>query len=98
MQIWDVLSNEEVVEIVAAAPRSTAARVLVESAVRSWRAKFPFCKVDDCAAVCLFLNSNTELQEEHTTDELTPDASKNPVDQSSLPSENGIGVEAEKQP
>jgi serine/threonine protein phosphatase PrpC len=96
--IWDVLSNEEVVEIVAAAPRSTAARVLVESAVRSWRAKFPFCKVDDCAAVCLFLNSNTELQEEHTTDELTPDASKNPVDQSSLPSENGIGVEAEKQP
>ncbi|MCH95901.1 putative protein phosphatase 2C 33-like, partial [Trifolium medium] len=85
--IWDVLSNEEVVEIVAAAPRSIAARVLVESAVRAWRAKFPFCKVDDCAAVCLFLKSNTEL---------TPDASKDPVDQSSLPSENGIGVEAEK--
>ncbi|XP_045793410.1 probable protein phosphatase 2C 33 [Trifolium pratense] len=96
--IWDVLSNEEVVEIVAAAPRSIAARVLVESAVRAWRAKFPFCKVDDCAAVCLFLNSNTELKAEHTKDELMPDASKNPVDQSSLPSENGIGVEAEKQP
>ncbi|MCI69664.1 putative protein phosphatase 2C 33, partial [Trifolium medium] len=79
-------------------PRSIAARVLVESAVRAWRAKFPFSKVDDCAAVCLFLNSNTELKAEHTTNELTPDASKNPVDQSSLPSENGIGVEAEKQP
>ena len=59
-QIWDVLSNEEVVNIVASAPRSTAARALVDSAVRAWRLKFPYAKVDDCAAVCLFLKSGSE--------------------------------------
>eukprot|EP00252_Welwitschia_mirabilis_P004757 TRINITY_DN1505_c0_g1_i1.p2 TRINITY_DN1505_c0_g1~~TRINITY_DN1505_c0_g1_i1.p2 ORF type:complete len:227 (-),score=47.37 TRINITY_DN1505_c0_g1_i1:581-1261(-) len=55
--VWDVLSNEEVVEIVASAPtRSTAARSLVEFAVRAWRLKYPTSRVDDCAVVCLFLN------------------------------------------
>ncbi|CAN6922605.1 unnamed protein product [Brassica oleracea] len=57
--IWDVLSNEEVVKIVASAPsRASAARALVETAVRAWRHKYPTSKVDDCAAVCLYLNSN----------------------------------------
>ncbi|KAK7374384.1 hypothetical protein VNO80_07814 [Phaseolus coccineus] len=56
--IWDVLSNKEVVDIVAATSRrSSAARALVESAVRAWRYKYPTSKVDDCAVVCLFLNS-----------------------------------------
>ena len=60
MQIWDVLSNKEVVDIVASAPaRSSAARSLVESAVRAWKYKFPTSKVDDCAVVCLFLDSNS---------------------------------------
>ncbi|XWS57270.1 hypothetical protein CRYUN_Cryun09bG0159600 [Craigia yunnanensis] len=58
--IWDVLSNKEVVDIVASAPaRSSAARALVESAVRAWRYKYPTSKVDDCAAVCLFFDSNS---------------------------------------
>ncbi|KAL6346431.1 hypothetical protein AAG906_033227 [Vitis piasezkii] len=58
--VWDVLSNKEVVDIVASASsRSTAARTLVETAVRAWRLKYPTSKVDDCAVVCLFLNSNT---------------------------------------
>lgn len=57
--IWDVLSNKEVVDIVAAAPRrASAARALVESAVRAWRYKYPTSKVDDCAVVCLFLDSD----------------------------------------
>ncbi|XVE62167.1 hypothetical protein DITRI_Ditri06bG0096800 [Diplodiscus trichospermus] len=57
--IWDVLSNKEVVDIVAsAATRSSAARALVESAVRAWRYKYPTSKIDDCAVVCLFLDSN----------------------------------------
>ncbi|KAG2316268.1 hypothetical protein Bca52824_019390 [Brassica carinata] len=57
--IWDVLSNEEVVGIVASAPsRSSAARDVVESAVRVWRYKYPTSRVDDCAAVCLYLDSN----------------------------------------
>lgn len=44
----------------AAAPRrASAARALVESAVRSWRYKYPTSKVDDCAVVCLFLDSDS---------------------------------------
>ncbi|XP_062108050.1 probable protein phosphatase 2C 33 isoform X2 [Humulus lupulus] len=57
--IWDVFSNEEVVSIVASSPQSTAAKVVVETAVRTWRLKFPYSKVDDCAVVCLFLNSDS---------------------------------------
>ena len=45
----------------AAAPRrALAARALVESAVRSWRYKYPTSKVDDCAVVCLFLDSDSD--------------------------------------
>ncbi|KAI3706008.1 hypothetical protein L1987_76260 [Smallanthus sonchifolius] len=54
--IWDVLTNKEVVDIVASAEsRSSAARAVVESAVRAWKYKYPTSKVDDCAVVCLFL-------------------------------------------
>uniref|UniRef100_A0A1J3EIV5 protein-serine/threonine phosphatase n=1 Tax=Noccaea caerulescens TaxID=107243 RepID=A0A1J3EIV5_NOCCA len=54
--VWDVLSNKEAVDIVASAPsRSTAARALVDTAVRSWRIKYPTSKNDDCTVVCLFL-------------------------------------------
>ncbi|KAM7273799.1 hypothetical protein ACFE04_028463 [Oxalis oulophora] len=58
--VWDVLTNKEVVDIVASsANRATAARALVESAVRAWRYKYPTSKVDDCAVVCLFFDSNS---------------------------------------
>ncbi|XP_010907919.1 probable protein phosphatase 2C 33 [Elaeis guineensis] len=57
--VWDVLSNKEVVDIVACAPaRSSAARFLVESAVQAWRLKYPTSKIDDCAVVCLFLKTD----------------------------------------
>ncbi|KAL0921266.1 hypothetical protein M5K25_008323 [Dendrobium thyrsiflorum] len=57
--IWDVLSNNEVVDIVASTPaQSSAARSLVNHAVRAWRFKYPTSKVDDCAVVCLFLNND----------------------------------------
>ncbi|CAI9759883.1 unnamed protein product [Fraxinus pennsylvanica] len=59
--IWDVLTNKEVVDIVGSSPtRSYAARMLVESAVRGWKLKYPTSKVDDCAVVCLFLDSNSK--------------------------------------
>ncbi|KAM0040114.1 putative protein-serine/threonine phosphatase [Helianthus debilis subsp. tardiflorus] len=54
--IWDVLTNKDVIDIVASAEsRSCAARAVVESAVRAWNHKYPTSKVDDCAVVCLFL-------------------------------------------
>ncbi|XP_047156749.1 probable protein phosphatase 2C 52 [Vigna umbellata] len=61
--IWDVLSNEEVVEIVSSAPsRSSAARILVDSAAREWKLKYPTSKVDDCAVVCLFLDGKMDSE------------------------------------
>lgn len=54
-----MLSNKEVIDIVASSPeRSCAARKLVEQAVRAWRTRYPTSKVDDCAVVCLFLDSS----------------------------------------
>ncbi|XP_074576426.1 putative protein phosphatase 2C 33 [Curcuma longa] len=57
--VWDVLTNQEVVDIVASAPdRSCAAHFLVESAVKAWRVKYPTSRIDDCAVVCLFLDAD----------------------------------------
>ena len=70
MQIWDVLSNDEVVQVVAQAPtRATAARALVESAVRVWRLKYPTSKVDDCAVVCLYVDQTFSAS---SSESLTP--------------------------
>ncbi|KAJ0231775.1 protein phosphatase 2C 18 [Hirschfeldia incana] len=58
--VWDVLSNKEAVDIVASAPsRSTSARALVDTAVRSWRIKYPTSKNDDCTVVCLYLQDSS---------------------------------------
>jgi hypothetical protein len=68
LQIWDVLSNKEVVKIVSSASdRSKAAKQLVDRAVRAWRRKFPTSMVDDCAAVCLFLKPAISSEEDSTT-------------------------------
>lgn len=54
--VWDVLSNEEVVSIVCATPRKQhASKAVVEAAVQRWKTKYPSSRVDDCSAVCLFL-------------------------------------------
>ncbi|KAL0406130.1 UNVERIFIED_CONTAM: putative protein phosphatase 2C 52 [Sesamum latifolium] len=64
--VWDVLSNEEVVEIVSSTPtRSSAARILVESAAREWKAKYPTSKMDDCAVVCLFLDGKMDSESDY---------------------------------
>ncbi|VVA89845.1 unnamed protein product [Arabis nemorensis] len=59
--VWDVLSNEEVVEVVASASsRASAARLVVDSAAREWKLKYPTSKMDDCAVVCLFLDGKMD--------------------------------------
>jgi len=56
--VWDVLSNEEAVQIVAGTPdRGKAAKRLVECAVRAWRRRRRGIAVDDCSAICLFFHS-----------------------------------------
>ncbi|KAI5079414.1 hypothetical protein GOP47_0004893 [Adiantum capillus-veneris] len=65
--VWDVLSNKEVVETIWEAPtRTTAARSLVETAVRAWRLKYPTSKVDDCAVVCFYFNKQQRWQAQAT--------------------------------
>ncbi|VVB11563.1 unnamed protein product [Arabis nemorensis] len=62
--VWDVLSNKEAVDIIASAPsQSTAARALVDTAVRAWRIKYPTSKNDDCTVVCLFLQGSSVSME-----------------------------------
>ncbi|KAA8517717.1 hypothetical protein F0562_015191 [Nyssa sinensis] len=60
--VWDVLTNNEVIKIVASArKRSMAARLLVDRAVQAWKSKYPCSKIDDCAVVCLFLKHRSSL-------------------------------------
>lgn len=51
-----MLTNNEVIDIVASSPkRSQSAKLLVKYAVRAWAHKYPGAKVDDCAAICFYL-------------------------------------------
>jgi hypothetical protein len=57
-QVWDVLSNQEVVDVVGScSDRSFAARSIVDLANQAWKFKYPTSKTDDCAVVCLFLDN-----------------------------------------
>ncbi|XP_068659984.1 probable protein phosphatase 2C 34 isoform X1 [Aristolochia californica] len=57
--VWDVISNQEAVEIVASTgDKGKAAKRLVECAVRAWGRKRRGIAVDDCSAICLFFNSS----------------------------------------
>lgn len=59
LQVWDVISNEEAVEIVSSTPdRAKAAKRLVENAVRAWRRKRRGIAMDDISAICLFFHTS----------------------------------------
>ncbi|XP_078436025.1 putative protein phosphatase 2C 73 isoform X2 [Wolffia australiana] len=62
--VWDVMTNQEVVETVASArKRSEAAKKLVKRAVEAWDMKHPTSRVDDCAVVVLFLKHNRSKEQ-----------------------------------
>ncbi|KAJ6372892.1 hypothetical protein OIU76_027264 [Salix suchowensis] len=59
--VWDVLSNKEVVSIISTADSELdAAKSVVEAATAAWKRKFTSSKVDDCTAVCLFLQKRKQ--------------------------------------
>ena len=48
--------------VTTAPSQATAAQFLVETAIQAWSIEYPASEIDDCAAVCLFFNSNTTSQ------------------------------------
>ncbi|KAF5740013.1 hypothetical protein HS088_TW11G00076 [Tripterygium wilfordii] len=59
-QVWDVVSNQEAVQIVSSTPdQAKSAKRLVEFAVRAWKRKRRGIAVDDISAICLFFHSST---------------------------------------
>ncbi|XP_002516975.2 probable protein phosphatase 2C 34 isoform X2 [Ricinus communis] len=57
--LWDVISNQEAVQIVSSTPdRQKAAKRLVQSAVRAWKYKKRGLATDDISAICLFFRDS----------------------------------------
>lgn len=56
--VWDVLSNDRVVEIVwrSFLKRKEPSKEVVKAAVRAWKRKHPDHRVDDCSAACIFFD------------------------------------------
>lgn len=56
--VWDVISNQEAVNIVSATPhKEKAAQSLVKCAMREWKRKRSSIAMDDMSAICLFFHS-----------------------------------------
>ncbi|KAL4189549.1 hypothetical protein AMTRI_Chr08g207670 [Amborella trichopoda] len=69
--VWDVLTNKEVINIVASSKdRSSAARTLVTRAVRAWKYKYPTSKIDDCAVICLYLRTEPTVASKASSEAL----------------------------
>ncbi|CAH9136748.1 unnamed protein product [Cuscuta epithymum] len=56
--VWDVMSNQEAVDIVCSAPeKESAAKRLVERAACAWKRTKRGIPMDDMSAICLFFHS-----------------------------------------
>ncbi|KAK4425909.1 putative protein phosphatase 2C 73 [Sesamum alatum] len=61
--VWDVISNQEAVEIVGStAERAESAKRLVEHAVCAWKQQGKSVVMDDISAVCLFFHHSTDSE------------------------------------
>ncbi|XP_050216563.1 probable protein phosphatase 2C 34 [Mercurialis annua] len=66
--LWDVISNQEAVQIVSSTPdRQNAAKSLVKSAVRAWKHKRRGIAIDDISAICLFFHDPPSQKIEPST-------------------------------
>lgn len=56
-QVWDVLSNDDVIAIASAAhSEEAAAKSVVAATIAACKHRFPNLKRDDCTVICLFLD------------------------------------------
>ncbi|CAK9187513.1 unnamed protein product [Ilex paraguariensis] len=63
--VWDVISNQEAIEIVSSTPeREESSKRLVESAVSAWKCKRRGIAMDDISAICLFFHSSSTSQQD----------------------------------
>lgn len=61
-QVWDVISNEEAVQIVSSSPRrNKSAKMLVKCAARAWKRKKRGIAMDDISVICLFFKENQSV-------------------------------------
>ncbi|KAK6773798.1 hypothetical protein RDI58_029036 [Solanum bulbocastanum] len=62
VEVWDVILNEEAVEIVSEIPdRAKTAQHLVQCVVRAWECKRRGIVVDDITAIVLFFYSKISV-------------------------------------
>lgn len=70
--VWDVMSNEEAVEIVSSTgEREEAAKRLVESAICAWKRKRRGVPMDDISAICLFFHNVPPSEQQKFENKLT---------------------------
>lgn len=62
--VWDVISNQEAIQIVSSAPdRNKAAKRLVGCAALAWKSKRRGIAMDDISAICLFFQPCSSEQQ-----------------------------------
>ncbi|XP_076888959.1 putative protein phosphatase 2C 34 [Bidens hawaiensis] len=66
--VWDVISNEEAVEIVSSVvDKAKSAKRLVDCAIRAWKRKRRGIATDDISAICVFFYNDSNTQIHHVT-------------------------------